>query len=218
MDLQENEHQPTSPVDTFSHGSLIDHTFGPNGSVFINVLLEAFEERTGFEAENRYNITFENGYKVVGLEESDFMNRWCCGSLRPFVLNFAFKENKIQFLRLVRPFSFFIDEIFVFNEQDDLLGKVKSNLTLFTRELTIYGLSNNKLYKLEGSMLQKKFMIKNYTTREKVGEIRRGTAAPQYEDVEIVYPRSASPSEKALILGSAIFIDYLYYEQKVNMI
>jgi len=199
---------------------MIDQVFGPNSRALVKQRMEPFEMLTGFETENKYDINFENGYKAVAMEDSEFFARWCLGSARPFKMHIMFKDNKQEFLTLERPWKFMFHEVKVFETLNNkkYLGKIKLRCSFCTKEMSIFDDKDQMIYQIIAPFCSFWTFYIETVDGQRVGEVRKkwsGFLKEMYTDADnfgVQFPPNATPNHKAVLLAATFLIDFLYFE------
>ncbi len=175
---------------------------------------------TGFEGRNRYTVADEKG-KELWLAREDGGNplwRWYLQSLRPFRMELMDIQGN-SFLRVNRPFRFFLSEAEVFDEMGACLGRIKQRFSLLTRRLRLFDAEGTLLCELEGPLLHPwtfRIMEKGVKTglisKKWSGILKEGFT--DADNFRIEFPSDCPPKQRCLLLGAVILIDFIYFERR----
>ncbi|CAG2162508.1 unnamed protein product [Oppiella nova] len=120
------------------------------------------------------------------------------------------------------------EKLEVYSPTDSKIGSIEESCNCFHKQLVVYSLSNSDpIYSINGPNCESfrcccpgtTFSIDNYETDEKCGTIAKkwsGLAkeALSYADNFCVnFPKDIDLNEKAILLGTCIMIDLMYFEE-----
>jgi len=174
---------------------------------------------TGFETKNKYAVLDTLGQQLyLAAEESSVIARLFLKTLRPFTMHILSAEGR-PVINGVKPFRFYFHEIMVFNSNEKLLGSVKREFSILTKQLTVKDVQGGVLYNILASMLHP-WTFKILKDGAEQGEIVKnwsGLAKEAFTDADnfsVRFPQGADAEQKAVLLGALFLVDIIYFENK----
>jgi len=174
---------------------------------------------TDFETKNRYAVLDTSGQQLyLAAEESSVMARLFLKTLRPLTMHILSAEGR-PVLNGVKPFRFYFHELDVFDPDGKLLGSVKREFSLLTKQLTVRDAQGALLYGILAPVLHP-WTFKISKDGAELGEIAKnwsGLAKEAFTDADnfsVKFPQGADVGQKAALLGALFLIDLVYFENK----
>jgi hypothetical protein len=225
MSSKLNEHLEKEYNRPMDETSLIEQVFGPNQSCLVKLKAETLEFISGIETPNKYDVFLPNGLRLLAIEESTFFNRVFLGAQRSFIMRICFASNKVELLKIERPFHWFHQELIVSDtsRKGALLGKIQRGTSWFRKEFEIW--DDKKLIYLISSPLLTFWTFDIYDMNgNQVGVIKKkwaGLLKEFYDDSDnfvIQYPKKCTSAHKSLILSTTFLLEFMYFDnaQKTN--
>jgi len=191
-------------------------------SLSVKQIKEWGEILTGFECLNKYVVHDQDGRELfyAGEIPKNLFLRLFLKSARPFEIDILRKDLS-RFLRLSRPFRFYFHEVHVFDERDQLIGRIKRCFSLLRRIYTIYNASGHEIIQLFGPILHP-WTFEIRTNEQIVGKITKewsGLAKEVFtaaDNFGVLFPRQWDLSYKSLMLGAVFLIDFVHFERRNN--
>ncbi|XP_069830334.1 phospholipid scramblase 1-like [Dendropsophus ebraccatus] len=191
-------------------------------------LLEVF---TGFETNNKYEITNSMGQKVYyAAEETSFCNRFFCGSARSFVIVITDNRGN-EVMRLLRPLRCScclapccLQRLEVQAPPGIPIGYVIQTWHPFLPKFTIQNERHENVLRIIGPFLtcsccsDVNFMVKSVDEIYEVGRISKqwaGFVNEMCTDADIFgiqFPMNLDVKMKAVMLGACFLIDFMFFE------
>ncbi|CAH0562407.1 unnamed protein product [Brassicogethes aeneus] len=178
-------------------------------------------------SENRFNIKAARGETLYSASESSTgCQRSCFGSSRSYIMKvFDPSQQKVmEFRRRLAcgacNFWFYLQELEVWADPGEYLGAVKQNMALLKTSFNVSDRNANIIYNIQGPdsfccLLGKN---ENFHIYNKDGSTQVGTIIHQWDQLENSYniqlqtPDNATTRHKALLLGAAFLLEYMYFE------
>jgi len=203
--------------------------------------VELCEVMTGFEQKNKYQICNSTGQEVYFLkEENDCCNRNCCGPNRSFdfFLTDSTKQEVLQFHRdcVCSPCGWpscfcclccggCSEQPMTITSQGMELGTLVMKRTFFVPTIEVRDAGGGNVFSIVSGFCQcscgDEILFKILTVDgEEVGSIIKqynGFCMEVFTDADeytINFPNGIDINKKALLLGAALMIDFLFYETK----
>ena len=205
--------------------------------------VEMCEALTGFEQKNKYQICDRDGQEVYFLrEETSCCTRNCCGPQRPFDF-FLSDSNRDEVLHLHRdcvcspcgwPNVFCClccgscsEQVMTVNSFGAELGTLSLERTFFVPTINVMDGGGNQVFTIVSDFCQCscgediEYRIMSMQGEE-VGNITKqynGFCKEVFTDADnfvINFPVGIDMNGKALLLGAALMIDFLFFETKQN--
>jgi hypothetical protein len=168
-------------------------------------------------------------FKVI--EDSSFCGRYCCEHHRGFKMTMADDENQ-DILRFERPFKCCgayacsaccypnqVHQLYIYYGEQ-YLGKILQNVTGGCCEVhftEVWDKNETKLFQVEINNEESLMKPDGFFDIHDVNGSTVGTISQtNMENIKykIVFPLESSPEVKALLIGTLIFQDFVYYEVK----
>lgn len=200
--------------------------FADLDSFLVNQKIEIFEELTGIETCNSYQVLGVRGNQprlgpVLAKESSNFFLRLACGNRRPLTINVAEAPPIITIQRPFRLFPF-LQEISVSSgSSNEFLGTVRRSWSgfPFQRNFDIYDSSGALLLRITCPFFSFgwDFTLRGLDDVE-LGQITKkwaGIMQEEFTDADnfgVSFPKQLPVATKALILGAVFLIDFCFFE------
>jgi hypothetical protein len=121
-------------------------------------------------------------------------------------------------MRLERPYRWIFDEIFVWDPiKEECIGNIRFKISIVSREFKVFNQSGVMLFLLTSTRCQSFTFYIHNAVGTRVGEIKKQSrrhGSHLDADIGITFPHNSSPSQKALLVGAAFLIDYIYFEDR----
>jgi len=181
---------------------------------------------TGFETSNRYAVMDERGHEICyAAEISEGLGTWLLKNwlkaARPFTIKLLDAEGR-SVLEVKRPFRFFFHEANIHGPDGEFMGNIKRQFSLLRRIYTIYDADGVEQAQLFGPILRPWTFLIRRDGVESGGAIRKqwsGFLKEGFSDADnfgIEFPPNATPTLKAVLLGSVFLIDFCHFENTSN--
>jgi len=177
---------------------------------------------TGFETKNKYVVLDSSGNELyVAVEEGGSMLlRWFLKAWRPFEIHIR-KFDQKPVIRVVRPFRFYFHELYIYGENEILLGTIKRNFAILRRIYSVLDSSGKKIFQLFGPILHPwTFEIKDELKEHgKITKKWSGLMKEGFTDADnfgVTFPRNWTIEQKAIFLGAVFLIDFVHFENQGN--
>ncbi|KAL0124344.1 hypothetical protein PUN28_006285 [Cardiocondyla obscurior] len=198
--------------------------------LFIDQKIELLQAFTGWESKNKYAITDKNGELVFYMaEESGICWRLCTGNYRQCEF-FVFDKNLQETLRMVRPYRCdgcccpcYLQVLEVYSG-NILLGSVTQEWSLCRPKFYIRDASGQPVLIIKGPLftfcINVTFKVESLDEKHRVGTIRKQWSGFTREMFTVAdtfgvhFPRDLDVKIKAVLLGAAILIDFMYFERQ----
>lgn len=198
-------------------------------SVHLEQTFELNESLTSVSSENRYTVRSPYGEAIFAASESSTsQHRLCWGSNRPFQMHLLDKTHQeaLTFRRKLalgflccRPRN-----LEVWAPPGDLLGRIVQIPSVWAPEFVIENEFHDHLYRIEGQSNAgfccfcppKETYFKIYTGDDMRASIHRkwSQRSSQYTTNIYYSDPNMDVKSKALCLGAAVLVDYLYFQSK----
>ncbi|XP_077292860.1 uncharacterized protein LOC143915913 [Arctopsyche grandis] len=221
IDWQSTDQSQFIPV----HG--LDFLIGVN-TLIIQQTIELSDMSSSIEPENRYILKIPEGETLyMANEHSTPLSRLLCGSKRSFNMSLM-DHTRQQALILNRrtAFSFLclpciVQEIQVISPPGEYLGSIQQEWTIVVPLFLIRNFSDDVIYVVEGpnknmcccTSMEVEFKILSADNMTQHGSIIHGwdIQAMNFNTVITFPPTASDPKVKALIIGAALLIEYVYF-------
>jgi len=182
---------------------------------------------TGFDSPNKYRVKNELGQDLFfAAEKSECCARACLGKWHPWSMKMMTPDGS-QIMNIVRPFRChagphwccYLQKLDVFDQNNNFVGTVQQDWTLFRRYLHITNAQGQVIYDLFGPCCSPwTFRIRVPGIEQEIGQIHKQWAglAKELFDAEvfgIVFPTGVDLSHKMLLTAAIFLIDFLYFER-----
>ena len=127
--------------------------FQENQSLKIKQQRDLIEMLVGNDYLNIYEVILEDGKLLLVEEESEFVQRICCRSLRSLKYTVSYGNTKI--LHLERSFHLFCSQMSVYQLDSNskrFIGKIETKFNLFKREYSIKNSEEKEIYQISGHL------------------------------------------------------------------
>lgn len=173
---------------------------------------------SGIESKNRYSITDPGGNQFgMAAEESSFLGRFFLKTLRSFTVHILSPETE-PILRLEKAFSWYFHEIQVFSSTDELLGTVRREFSVFSRNFTVLDSRGDQLFTIQGPLFRP-WTFRIEKNNMEVGLIAKkwsGIGKEMFTDADnfnITFPPAIDSAQKSILLGALFLIDMVHFER-----
>ncbi|KAJ9593742.1 hypothetical protein L9F63_014715, partial [Diploptera punctata] len=230
---------PIATVDWVSTTST--HMIPPSGLDFLRGVTELQIQQTVelddllayVESENRFQVKVPQGETIyVAAESSSKTQRMCCASNRAFQITLFdhSQQEAIRFTRILACTSWLfgccLQELQVFSDIDMYAGSVIQEWSITAPSFKLINASNTVMFRLIGpksattccgNNYQARFDLKNPECTMNLGNITHtwDNSSSDYNLV-ITFPTSGeinvTNEMKAVILGAAFLLEYMYFE------
>ncbi|XP_022915409.2 phospholipid scramblase 1-like isoform X1 [Onthophagus taurus] len=228
------------PVATIDWQSSRDGQFIPrNGLDFLNGVDKLFIQQTvelnellaNVDSENRYTIKVPRGETLYYASESSTnFQRFCCGSSRAFTMR-LFDQTQQEAIEFRRRLAFgncsfwcYLQVLEIWLPPGELVGYVKQQMTLSQPIFLAYNRHGNVAYKIEGPsdtcMCISNGKDKHFKIFNPEGTTQLGSVNYQWDQVQtdyimcVQFPSSSIDDRlKAILLGAAFLLEYMYFER-----
>ncbi|PSN38929.1 hypothetical protein C0J52_11870 [Blattella germanica] len=225
-----------NPVDW--HSTSMTHMVPPSGLDFLRGVNELQIQQTVelmdllayVESENRFQVKVPGGETLyLAAESSSKTQRMCCASNRSFEMK-LFDHSQQEAMRFTRGlacsswlFGCCLQELEVFSDIDLFAGKVIQEWSVSAPSFQLTNTSGTIIYRMVGpksavtccgSNYQARFNILNPECTSQLGSIVHSwdNMSSDYNLV-VTFPTSEVTTEmKAVILGAAFLLEYMYFE------
>lgn len=232
------------------HGNFVwdANAVGLNGllaveKVILRQRIEIFEELTGIETRNKYEVLNEQGIILLKFEEEagDDCHRICCGPGRRFVIWVYDNQNK-PVLKIWREFRCCADaccwsaccdacqqQIVIESPEGKVLGAMQHRASCWKPYYSVMDATDNSdMYYVNGPCcapcvcpnIVADFQITEASSGQNIGEITKfwdgclRMCCTVADSFAVMFPPDMDVNHKALILCCAVLIDFQYYEDK----
>ncbi|XP_059482001.1 phospholipid scramblase 1-like isoform X2 [Neocloeon triangulifer] len=198
----------------------------PVDYVFIQQTIELVDLLSSVESENRYLVKSRSGETIfVAAEQSSQSQRQCCGSSRAFSMR-LFDMNRQESLSFQRSLGASmcccpccLQQLDVYAPGGRIIGRVQQEWTLMIPEFFIQDSSGKVVYRLQGPNVCGCFMFSDadFKIMTKDGYTQVGTISHGWDDflhaftLSITFPAQATVELKAVLIGAAFLLEYLYF-------
>ena len=173
-----------------------------------------------FEFKNKYRVLDPSGAEVFLAFEKpkNILLRIFLKALRPFEMEIL-TPPQMPALFLKRPFRFFFHEIEVRDAAGVIQGKVVKEFSLLRRIYSVVDQTGNEVYQLFGPILHP-WTFQIMSQGQEVGKITKkwsGGMKEVFTDADnfaIEFPRTATATQKAVLLGAVFLIDFVHFENR----
>ncbi|MCP4649920.1 MAG: scramblase [PVC group bacterium] len=177
---------------------------------------------SGFETKNKYIVKDENGQAIYLAAEigGSVLARIFLKALRPFTLH-VMDEKHQPVLKLQRPFRFYFHRIDVFDSENNFLGHIERQFSLFSRQYLVFNESRQQICQLYGPFIHPWTFLIKQRGRE-LGKITKkwsGLFKEGFTDADnfaVLFPEEATLTEKSLFLSAVFLIDFVHFENTGN--
>lgn len=200
--------------------------------VIIQQIISVCEVLSGCEAKNRYILKNTLGQEfMTAVEANDCLQRQCCGNVRSFDLPFI-DNNGSEVIRLVRPLRCSscccpcCNQTMEITAGGELLGSMHQewNFCLpFGTTYTVKNASGDSVFKIKAPCCPcscgSDVVFEVMTPEGSIGSIRRtwkGCCTECCTDADnfcVTFDKNLDVRTKAIILGAAFLIDFIYFER-----
>jgi len=177
----------------------------------------------GFETRNKYSVHMPDGREVAFCAEQgksfwEAIVRQMVGHWRSFELH-IFDGARQPMLVAEHPFRFFYQRLTVKTAHGQVLGAIQRRWGIFTKSFDVVDANDNVLLSVSSPFWRVwtfKFMRGNQELA-KVEKKWSGFLTEMFTDADrfgVTFDPSLPPTERALVMCAAVYIDLLYFEQK----
>ncbi|XP_063725716.1 phospholipid scramblase 1-like [Symsagittifera roscoffensis] len=206
--------------------------------VLIRQKKDCMEIFTGWEERNRYEIYNSlNQQFFFAQEESTCLMRQCCGPNRGFILHITDNYGQ-EVMRFRREFRCCVGasccadscncafEVMVETPSGEPLGKVRQGQYCCIPEYKIIDAQGNQILHVQGPLCVcdccADFEIQTLDKSQTIGVVKkkwRGLATEMFTNANsfsINFPMDLDVKAKAVLMGAAFLIDFMFFEQQNN--
>ncbi|KAB0801506.1 hypothetical protein PPYR_05860 [Photinus pyralis] len=193
--------------------------------LYIQQTIELTDLLAHLESESRYTVKVPHGETLYyAAEQSSSFQRLCFGTSRSFVMKLydQTQQEALQFRRRSSCIFCYAQSLEVWLSPGDFVGVVKQQLKLSVPTFNIYNRDNDIVYRIEGphtfacTSLGKDAHFKIFTAD---GMTQVGSVNHQWDQLQVAYnlcvqfpSRTTDTKHKALLLGAAFLLEYMYYQ------
>ncbi|XP_068230569.1 phospholipid scramblase 1-like [Palaemon carinicauda] len=201
--------------------------------VIIQQIISVCEVLSGCEAQNKYILKNSMGQEFLwAQEDNDFCSRQCCGNIRGFEMPFV-DNNGAEVLRIARPLRCNSCctpccnqemEIFSYGQ---LLGSMHQEWNFcmpMATNYTVKNASGDRVFKIVapccpcscGSDVVFEVMDPQGMAKGSIRRTWKGCCTECFTDADnfcVTFDPSLDARYKALVLGAAFLIDFIYFER-----
>ncbi|XP_054268413.1 phospholipid scramblase 3-like isoform X2 [Macrosteles quadrilineatus] len=192
----------------------------------IQQTVELHDLLSKIESENRYLVKTPEGETLyVGAETSSDCQRLCCGSARGYQLTLVDPSRQTAATlvrRLACSCGCYLQRLDIYLPSWDSLGSVRQEWTFLVPRFSVHDQSGRKLFLIQGPRVCTCAMYKDATfqvihteTGKQIGSIAHywDQTLVNY-NLSIVFPsQHLENKQKALLIGAAFLLEYLFFEQ-----
>lgn len=195
--------------------------------LFVNQKLELIEALIGWETKNKYCATNNRGEPVFYIaEDSDICSRMCFGSYRACEFH-LYDAGRREVLRMTRPLRCdscccpcCLQELEVYSG-NTFLGSVVQDCSFWRPYFSVRDASGKTVLRIKGPCVRfcvAAFKIKSMDGQYRVGAIKKkwnGVCREALTDADmfdINFPIDLDVKIKAVLLGAALLLDFMYFE------
>lgn len=201
--------------------------FGGTSRCFIRQIKEWGEILIGFEGSNKYELLNERGEKIGFIAEQSsgifkFLMRSMFRSHRPLHVKIFDKQGQ-EVIILERPFYFFFSTMRVSDRTGRLLGTIDQKFAIFRKRYYLSDHRGHPFAQINSPFFSFfRFEIESLKMRKSLGVISKkwgGLLKEMFTDSDtfgVDLSHDLSQEEKAIVLGTAISVDFDYFEDNSN--
>jgi len=210
--------------------------------ILIKQVIELIEIFTGWETNNRFRVLNTLGQQVYFIqEETDCMQRQCCGPGRGFILHVT-DNNQQEVMRIERPFKCCAGcpwcagdgccawELSVEAPVGNVIGYVRQECSSWKPKFKLMDTDKQDLAIIEGPCCvcnspccgDVEFPVYDPGKNQEIGMLAKqwtGALSEYFTDADnfcVKFPLDMDVRMKALYFGAMMLIDFMYFEQKKN--
>lgn len=189
-------------------------------SLIVSQKKEWGEIVTGFETKNKYAVSDIDGQQLyfAAEQKGSLLARLFLKANRPFYLAILDNEGQTK-MSVTRPFRFFFHEATVRDAHGKVLGVIKKNFSIISKQYTLFDQRGKEIYTLKGPLLKPwTFHIRRQSNE--VGKITKkwsGLLKETFSDADnfgIEFPTNIDNETKSFLLGTVFLIDFVHFENK----
>ncbi|KAK5639228.1 hypothetical protein RI129_011720 [Pyrocoelia pectoralis] len=197
--------------------------------LYIQQTVELNDLLSNLESENRYTVKVPHGETLYyASEQSSSFERLCFGTSRSFIMKLydQTQQEALQFRRRLACgtclFWCYVQTLEVWLPSTEFIGVVKQQMHLSVPMFRVYNRDQDVIYRIEGphtcacTSLGKDAHFKVFTAD---GMTQVGSINHQWDQLQVAYnlciqfpSRSIDTKHKALLLGAAFLLEYMYYQ------
>lgn len=203
--------------------------------VIIKQQVELLEAFIGFETANKYSVLNSMGQKIFfAAEDSDCCTRNCCGPIRPFNMNIVDNGGR-EVIHISRPlrcdncwFPCCLQTLEVTAPPGTPIGYVVQEWSILYPKFRIENAQRETVLRIDGPCCRfsfcgdVEFRILSADGMGVVGQISKqwsGLVKEAFTDADnfgIKFPMDLSITMKAVMIGAAFLIDFMFFEKQGN--
>lgn len=234
-----NRNRRPIPISTMDwRSTTVNHMVPPSGLDFLRGVNELYIQQTVelvdilayVESENRFEVKVPQGETLyIAAESSSKTQRMCCASNRGFEMR-LFDHSRQEAIRFNRKlacsswlFGCCLQELEVFSDIDLYTGSVIQEWTVAAPLFQLRNSSGQLVYRMKGpasastccgSNYQAKFDVLSPDCTNNLGSIVHGwDSMSSGYNLTVAFPTTEVNTEmKAVILGAAFLLEYMYFE------
>lgn len=197
--------------------------FSGTSRCFIRQIKEWGEILIGFEGSNKYELLNESGEKIGFIAEQSsgifkLLMRSILRSHRPLHVKIFDKQGQVA-ISLERPFYFFFSTMKVMDGTGYSLGTIDQKFAIFRKRYLLNDNRGHAFAQINSPFFSFfKFEIKSLKMGKSLGLISKkwgGLLKEMFTDADtfgVDLSNDLSEQEKAIVLGTAISVDFDYFE------
>lgn len=190
-----------------------------NGFV-VRQIKEWGEILTGIEFRNKYSVKNENGEEMFFAyeEKKSFLALFFLTANRPFTIHVIDKSKNVQ-ISIHRPHRWLFHECKVVDDKGALLGHVKWQFSILKKLYQVLDESGNEILNIVGPIF-KPWTFNVMRNGQQIAQIQKkwsGFGKEMLTDADIFgvkFEQMLSDRDKALLLGTVFFLDFMHFESK----
>nr|XP_037288953.1 phospholipid scramblase 2-like [Rhipicephalus microplus] len=200
--------------------------------ILVHQQLQLLEMLVPYEQQNKYVVKNTMGQFIfMANEESDLASRCCLGSCRPFEMALL-DYRSVEVMRLYRPLRCdsclcfcCLQVMDVHAPPGTIIGSLRQECTVVFPLFSVLDSRGNVVLQIQGPFCTTAALcndiVFDITTRDgktKIGQITKnwsGLLREAFTDIDnftVVFPIDLDVRMKAVLLGAAFLIDFIYFE------
>lgn len=200
--------------------------------LLVHQMFEIIELLLPYEQQNKYVIkNTMNQFVFLAVEESDLMQRCCCGARRAFEMSVK-DYRSVEVMRFVRPLRCdctlcfcCLQEMEVQAPAGTVIASIRMDFTFIFPVFSILDSNNNLVLKIRGPFCTQAiccedvvfdiFAANGFTKLGLINKNYGGICREYFTDADnftLIFPIDLDVKMKAALLGALILIDFTFFE------